>query len=63
MPEFVGFQTMGILVPYGITFDAVGVFGLAFHLLFKSCSTYCGVIIIWTGLNIKIDIVQKVYEV
>jgi hypothetical protein len=28
-------------VPYGITFDAVGVFGLAFHLLFKSCSTYC----------------------
>ena len=41
MTEFVGFQTMGILVPYGITFDAVGVFGLAFHLLFKSCSTYC----------------------
>ena len=41
MPEFVGFQTMGILVPYGITFDAVGVFGLAFNLLFKSCSTYC----------------------
>ena len=33
---------MGILVPYGITFDAVGVFVLAFHLLFKSCSTYCG---------------------
>ena len=41
MLEFVGFQTMGILVPYGITFDAVGVFGQAFHLLFKSCSTYC----------------------
>ena len=41
MPEFVEFQTMGILVPYGITFDALGVFGLAFHLLFKSCSTYC----------------------
>ena len=41
MPEFVGFQTMGILVPYGITFDAVGVFGLAFQLLFKSCSTNC----------------------
>ena len=36
MLEFVGFQTMGILVPYGIIFDAVGVFG---HLLFKSCST------------------------
>ena len=44
MPEFVGFQTMGILVPYGITFDAVGVFGLAFQLLFKSCSTYCAII-------------------
>ena len=29
MPAFVGFQT----------FDAVGVFGLAFNLLFKSCST------------------------
>ena len=43
MPEFVGFQTMGILVPYGITFDAVDVFGLAFQLLFKSCSTYCAV--------------------
>ena len=40
MPEFVGFQTMRILVIYnGITFDAVGVFGLAFHLLFKSFST------------------------
>ena len=24
-----------------ITFDTVGVFGLAFQLLFKSCSTYC----------------------
>ena len=42
MPEFVGFQTMGILVPYGITFDVVGVFGLAFQLLFKYWSTYCG---------------------
>ena len=41
MPEFVGFQNMGILVPYGITFDAAGVCGLAFYLLFKSCSTYC----------------------
>ena len=29
--EFVGFQTMVILDPYaGMTFDAVGVFGLAF---------------------------------
>ena len=46
MFEFVGFQTMAIVVPYGITFDAVGVFGLTFHLLFKSCisciSTYSG---------------------
>ena len=33
---------MVILDPYGMTFDAVGVFGLAFHLLFKSLSTYCG---------------------
>ena len=31
MPEFVGFQTMVILDPYGITFDDVGVFGLAFY--------------------------------
>ena len=37
MPEFVGFQTMGILVPYGITFDAVGVFGLTFDFLLKIC--------------------------
>ena len=34
---------MGILVPYGISFDAMDVSGLAFHLLFKSCSTYCEV--------------------
>ena len=36
MPELVGFQTMVILDPYGITFGAVGVFGLAFQLLFRS---------------------------
>ena len=47
MPEFVGFQIMGILVPYGIIFDAVGIFGLAFHILFKSCSTYCGAVKVW----------------
>ena len=29
MPEFLGIQSMRFLVPYGITFDAVGVFGLA----------------------------------
>ena len=33
---------MVILDPYCMTFDDVGVFGLAFHLLFKSCSSYCG---------------------
>ena len=37
VPELVGFKTILILDPYGMTFDAVGVFGLAFHLLFKSC--------------------------
>ena len=41
MPELVGFQTMMILDPHGMTFDAVGVFGLDFHLFLKSCSTYC----------------------
>ena len=30
MPEFVGFQTMVILDPNGMTFDAVGVFDLVF---------------------------------
>ena len=57
MPEFVGFQTKGILVPYGITFDSVGVFGLAFHLLFKSCSTYCGT---W-GVAYKKSL-EKIYK-
>ena len=28
MPQLVGFQTMVILDPYGMTFDDVGVFGL-----------------------------------
>ena len=41
MPELVGFQTMVILDPNGMTFDAVGVFGLAFQFLFKSGSSYC----------------------
>ena len=39
MPEFVGFQIMVILDPNGMTFDAVGVFGLVFWLLFKSGSS------------------------
>ena len=39
--ELVGFQTMLILDPFDMTFDAVGVFGLAFWLLFKSTSSYC----------------------
>jgi hypothetical protein len=30
MPELVGFQTMVILVPNGMTFDAVGVVGLLY---------------------------------
>ena len=38
MPELVGFQSMVILDPNGMTFDAVGAFGLVFQLLFKSCS-------------------------
>ena len=55
IPEFVGFQTMVILDPYGMTFDAVGVFGLAFHLLFRSWSTYC------EGLQ-KIQIYLIIFE-
>ena len=34
---------MVILDPYGMTFDAVGVFGLVFWLLFKSGSSYCDI--------------------
>ena len=30
MPELVGFQTMAILDPNGMTFDTFGVFGLVF---------------------------------
>ena len=41
MPELVGFQTMVILDPNGMSFDAVRVFGLDFQLLFKSSSSYC----------------------
>ena len=32
MPELVGFQTMVIIDPYGMTFDAVGVFCADFYL-------------------------------
>ena len=35
MLELVGFQTMVMLDPNCMTLDAVGVFGLAFQLLFK----------------------------
>ena len=38
----VGFETMVIIDPYGMTFDAVVVFGLDFRLIFKSAS-YCEV--------------------
>ena len=56
MPEFVGFQTIGIPVPYCITFDAVGVFGLAFQLLFKSGSSYCGPVIMPVIMTIEKNI-------
>ena len=36
MSKLVGFQTMVILDPNGMTFDAIGVFGMVFWLLFKS---------------------------
>ena len=42
MPELVGFQSMVILDPNGMTFDAVGAFGLAFQLISNSGSSYCG---------------------
>ena len=41
MPELVGFQTMEILDPNGVTFDAVGVFGLDFWFFLKSALSYC----------------------
>ena len=40
VPDFVGFQTIVILDPYDMTFNAVGVFALTFNILFKSYSTY-----------------------
>ena len=43
--ELVEFQNMVILDPNGMAFDAVGVFGLVFQLLFKSGSSYCGCLI------------------
>ena len=39
MPELVGFQTMVILDPNGMSFDTVCVFGLDFQVLFKSSSS------------------------
>ena len=41
MPELVGFQTMVILDPNGMSFDAVCVFRSDFQLLFKSILSYC----------------------
>ena len=55
MPELVGFQTMVILDPYGMTFDAVGVFGLVFWLLFKSGSSYCAVLF-WNKMDMILTI-------
>ena len=43
---------MVILDPYGTTFNAVGVFGLAFHLLFRSWSTYCA-LKQWKGIFLR----------
>ena len=40
MPELVGFQTLVIIDPNGMTFDAVGAFDLAFLLLFESGTSY-----------------------
>ena len=51
VPKCVGFQTMVILDPYDMAFDDVGVFGLAFHLLFRSWSTYCAAKIIFGNPN------------
>ena len=47
MPELVGFQTMVILDPNGMSFDALCVFGLDFQLLFKSSSSYCEVLFVY----------------
>ena len=41
MPDFVGFQTIEILDPYGMTFDAVDGSDRALRILFKSGSSYC----------------------
>ena len=43
MPEFVGFETIVILDTKCMNIDAVGVFGPAFRLLFKSNLSYCDV--------------------
>ena len=43
---------MVILDPYGMTFDAVVVFGLVFWLLFKSGSSYCGLYNLSTEIQI-----------
>ena len=41
MTESVEFQTMVILDPNGMNFDAVGAFDLVFQLSFKSGSSFC----------------------
>ena len=41
----------GDLDPNGMTFDAVVVFGLAFHILFKSFSAYYETIFFTVGQN------------
>ena len=54
MPELVGFQTMVIIDPYGMIFDAVGVFCPEFWLLFKSGSSYCGTRVVLYLLFVQI---------
>ena len=47
MPELLGFETMLIIDPYGMAFDAMLVAGLVFSLLFKLVSSYCDVFEWW----------------
>jgi hypothetical protein len=53
----VGFQTMVIVDPYGITFNAVGFFGLDFQLLFKSGSSYCDCVQVSTDSSIDAAVI------
>ena len=41
MSKLLGFQTMVILDLYGMTFAAIGIFGVDFQVLFKPGFSYC----------------------